>query len=199
MSSDRGRQFTSQIWSELAKMLGIQLHFTTAYHRQANGIVERFHRHLKAALRARLTGPDWTDELPWVLLGIRTQPKDDLRASSAELVYGTPLALPGEFVEAGCNRTSDNFLNVLRNKVSRTAPTPTSRHGHSPSYISRDMPTCEYVFIRRDCHRTPLQRPYDGPFKVLQRNNKAFTIDVGGKAELVSIDRLKAAHLQRAS
>ena len=36
-------------------------------------IVERFHNHLKSALMARLTGPDWVAELPWVLLGIRTQ------------------------------------------------------------------------------------------------------------------------------
>ena len=28
------------------------------------------------------------DELPWVLLGLRTAPKDDLHASTAELVYG---------------------------------------------------------------------------------------------------------------
>ena len=68
--SDRGPQFTSNLWTALSTLLGAQLHRTTAYHPQANGIVERFHRQLKAALRARLTGPDWMDELPLVLLGI---------------------------------------------------------------------------------------------------------------------------------
>ena len=85
MSSDRGPQFTSQLWTSIAQLLGIQLHHTTAYHPQSNGLVERFHRHLKSALRARLTGPSWTQELPWVLLGIRTAPKD-LGCSSAEMV-----------------------------------------------------------------------------------------------------------------
>ena len=37
MSSDRGSQFTSQLWSSVAKLLGITLHHTTAYHPQANG------------------------------------------------------------------------------------------------------------------------------------------------------------------
>ena len=73
-------------------------HIRTTSYRQANGLVERFHRHLKSALRVRLTGPNWIDELPWVLLGIRTVPKEDLRTSSAELVYGAPLTVPGDFV-----------------------------------------------------------------------------------------------------
>ena len=71
--SDRGRrQFTSVLWTELSKLLGTQLHSTTAYHPQANGLVERFHRQLKASPKARLHGQDWRDELPLVLLGIRS-------------------------------------------------------------------------------------------------------------------------------
>ena len=52
---------------------------------------------MKAALRARLTGPNWVNELPWVLLGLRTTPKEDLDTSPAELVYGSPLAVPRDF------------------------------------------------------------------------------------------------------
>ena len=58
LSSDRGPQFTSQLWTSISRLLGTQLHHTTAYHPQSNGLVERFHRHLKSALRARLTGPN---------------------------------------------------------------------------------------------------------------------------------------------
>lgn len=100
ITSDRGAQFTSSLWTALSQLLGAQLHRTTAYHPQANGIVERFHRQLKAALRARLTGPAWMDELPFVLLGLRSVPKEDLGCASAELVYGTTIRLSGEFFEA---------------------------------------------------------------------------------------------------
>ncbi|XP_063848803.1 uncharacterized protein LOC135093455 [Scylla paramamosain] len=51
----------------------------------ANGMVERFHRHMKTTFKAMASGPDWMGELPWVLLGIHTALKDDLAASSAEL------------------------------------------------------------------------------------------------------------------
>ena len=99
MSSDRGSQFTSTLWNEIAHQLGVKLYHTTAYHPQSNGLVERFHRTLKAALKARLQGPSWTDELPWVLLGLRTVPKDGISSSAAELVYGTPLTVPGQFID----------------------------------------------------------------------------------------------------
>ena len=195
MTSDRGKQFTSQIWTELSKIFGTQLHYTTAYHPQANGLVERFHRQLKSSLRARLNGPDWVDELPWVLLGIRTQPKEDLQTSSAELVYGAPLTLPGEFVAEGADVTSKRFIEILRNKITHLNPTPTTRHCRTTSFIPRDQQYCEYVFVRRDAHRTPLQMLYEGPYRVLQRDEKAFTVDIGGRPELISIDRLKPARL----
>ena len=82
----------------VAGLLGTQLHRTMAHHLQSNGSVERFHRQLKFALRARLSGPNWIKELPWVLLGIRTTPKEDLGCSTAEMVYATPLVVPGDFV-----------------------------------------------------------------------------------------------------
>ncbi|GFO39908.1 transposon ty3-g Gag-Pol polyprotein [Plakobranchus ocellatus] len=78
-------------------------------------MVERFHRTLKAALKARLTGNNWVEELPWVLLGLRTAPRKiwyirqqssstvnllQFRASSPLLKlrharHGRPPALPG--------------------------------------------------------------------------------------------------------
>ena len=37
LSSDRGSQFTSDLWSAVARLLGTQLHRTTSYHPQING------------------------------------------------------------------------------------------------------------------------------------------------------------------
>ena len=54
ISTDWGRQFTSHLWQSLAKFLGSKLIYTTAYNPKANGLVERFHRVLKAALKAQL-------------------------------------------------------------------------------------------------------------------------------------------------
>ena len=199
VTSDRGPQFTSKLWSTVSRLLGIKLHHTTAYHPQANGLVERFHRHLKSSLRARLTGSNWMDALPWVLLGIRSAPKQDLGCSSAELLFGTPVTVTGNFVAATpSNLLPQDILPQLRDAVSKFLPVPTSRHCKSKSFVFPDLPDSDFVFIRRDENRPVLQKPYEGPFRVIERAVKIFTIDYGGKPNTISIDRLKAAHLDKA-
>ena len=196
ITSDRGPQFTSAMWSALAKLLGSTVTRTTAFHPQANGIVERFHRNLKDALRSRLIDDDWYDQLPWVLLGIRTAPKQDLGVSSAELVYGEVLSVPGDFLMPTTRPFNvQQQLQTLRDKVATLRPIPMSRHGSSSPSVPRALQTCKYVFLRNDSHRPPLSPPYSGPYEVLDRDKKNFVIRMGQRHERVTIDRLKPAHL----
>ncbi len=95
LTSDRGSQFESSLWDKVMSILGIRRIRTTSYHPQSNGLVERFHRQLKASLAATIRDRgDWTTTLPLALLGIRTSLKEDLGHSSAELLYGATLRLP---------------------------------------------------------------------------------------------------------
>ena len=71
------------------------IYFTTSFHPQSNGIIERFHRSLKTALCARLAGSDWFLHLPLVLLGLCSVRKEDTGFSFFEAVFGSPLTIPG--------------------------------------------------------------------------------------------------------
>ena len=57
------------------EVLGIFRTCTTAYHPATNGIVECFHRQLKASLKCYSQPDHWVEILPIVLLGIRTSLK----------------------------------------------------------------------------------------------------------------------------
>ena len=48
--SNQGSQFTSRYWTEQCQMFGIRCSTTPAYHPEANGKVERWHRTLKSTM-----------------------------------------------------------------------------------------------------------------------------------------------------
>ncbi|KAK3880962.1 hypothetical protein Pcinc_014612 [Petrolisthes cinctipes] len=64
-----------QLWTSLGKLMGTAVHHTTGYNPDANGMVECFHRTLKAALMSRCKNSTWFSQLSWVILGLRTTPK----------------------------------------------------------------------------------------------------------------------------
>ncbi|KAG8191400.1 hypothetical protein JTE90_010578 [Oedothorax gibbosus] len=160
----------------------------------ANGLVEEFHRPLKAAIKAYNTDR-WSDALPTILLGFRTTFKDTLQATTSELVYGTTIRLPGEFFEPTPSETPPNQLvEDLREHFANIRPAPTSSHGKPKVFIHPHLHRCTHVFLRTDKVCKPLQPPYEGPFKVLLRREKTFRIAIGRREVEVSLDRLKSAY-----
>lgn len=194
--TDQGRQFESALFKCLATFVGFKHRRTTAYHPACNGLIERFHRQLKAAIVAHADS-NWVDSLPLVLLGIRSAYKHDLKSTSAELVYGESLRLPGDFFQHSESQTLDvtDFVAQLRRLTNQIQPTPTSNHSKGKFFIYKDLWTCENVFLREDASHGSLQPAYRGPFKVIDRNNKTFKINVQDKIITVSINRLKPAYI----
>lgn len=197
LTTDQGSNFQSDLFRSLTKFLGVYQTRTTAYHPCSNGSVERFHRQLKSSIMAHATGR-WCEVLPTVLLGIRSSLKPDIQASTAEMVYGTSLRLPGEFF---CNSSSAaiqtrvDFLHSLRSHLRKLRPVVASNHSVQDVFIHRDMPTTSHVFVRNDCVRKPLVQPYQGPFKVISRSDKFFKLDMNGRQTTVALDRLKPAFI----
>ncbi|GFV87635.1 transposon Ty3-G Gag-Pol polyprotein [Trichonephila clavipes] len=89
---------------ELTNMMGSHRIHSASYHPQSNGMIERFHRHLKSAIIAH-EDASWTDILPIVLLGLRSAMKNDLKATSSQLVYGTTLRLPSDLISSNVSDT----------------------------------------------------------------------------------------------
>ena len=137
ITTDRGRRFESHLWRVLTELLGCHHLRTTVYHPSANGMVERFHQQLKASLKAK-TPVQWTDSLPKTLLGIRTALKHDLQCSVAELVYGSTLRLPGEFLQQSL--PVDNLASLvgrLKNAMRQLRATYVRPQPHHKVHIHR--------------------------------------------------------------
>ena len=53
-----------------------------------------------------------------------------------------------------------------------------------------------HVFVRNDAVRGPLNSPYLGPLRVLSRVKKYFKLNMNGRTEFVSDNRLKKVHFE---
>ena len=100
LPSNRGTQFTFSFWARVCEKLKISHSTTTSFHPHSNELIECFHISLKSSLRACLAGQDWVQHLPLVLLGLCKTPKENSGYAPAKAIYGTQLAVSGEFLDA---------------------------------------------------------------------------------------------------
>ena len=203
ITTDRGSQFTSEVWAQLLQTWGIRHSMTTAYHPEANGLVERLHRRLKESLMA-ICGDErdsWFSRLPMALLSLRTTLKPDIKASPAELVYGEGLAVPGDLLPsfAGDNgnlsQQRQNTLANMRLEVERLQPTQTSAHRIPHVHIPEDLQNATHVMVRRGGVNPPLTQPYQGPFRIESRTQTGVKIHIPGRGvEEIALARVKPAY-----
>jgi hypothetical protein len=113
LTSDQGHQFTSSLWAGLTKLLGVKHVQTTAFIPQSNGMVERTHGQLKAALRARLASSRWPEHLPWFVAWPVNHPEGGLRHLGGRAGVWAALALPAEFLSAA-EPPATEFLKKLQ-------------------------------------------------------------------------------------
>jgi hypothetical protein len=197
ITSDCGLQFTSNLWSQLCSMLNIAHRQTTAYHPESNGAVERLPCRLKDALHACSAAATWADELPFVLLSLRAQPREDTGLSRAESVFGALIVLPNEFLQS-----DDLAVESVIKKFQKTLDAPayslprqnssSSTSLHLVSELPAELLSAHLVWVCRGSAVLPLQPLYDGPFTVICRSGRSFSLQVGSRKEIVAVSRLKA-------
>lgn len=79
--------------------------------------------------------------------------------------------------------------------MQKLQPTDTVHHSTPRTFISKNLQHSTHVFVRNDSIRPSLTHPYDGPYLVLKRFDKFFTILIRGRQSNISVDRLKPAFI----
>jgi transposase InsO family protein len=101
--SDRGTQFTSRFWERLHEALDTQLRFSSAYHPQTNGQIERVNQILEDMLRAYALqyGRSWDKSLSYAEFSYNNSYQESLKMASFEMLYGRRCRTPLFWNEMG--------------------------------------------------------------------------------------------------
>jgi hypothetical protein len=191
ITSDRRPQFTSNLWFKLCEMLHISHRQTTAYTTLSRTV------RLKDCTAASRTpfahAATWSEKLPFVLLGLRAQPREDTGLSLAEAVFGALIVLPNEFLQ-----NEEMPVNAIIKIFSKTLHIPAvslPRHNSSaqlPDELPGSLLSAPLVWVRRGSIIPSLQPLYDSPYTVLRSGPHSFTIRVGSWDEIIAVSHLKA-------
>ncbi|CAF4811189.1 unnamed protein product, partial [Rotaria sp. Silwood2] len=94
--TDNGTHITSRMMDALIKQIGITHLYSTPYHPQTNGQVERYNSTMDAKIAAlsNLRKTDWDDQLPFVTFNYNTSIHSSTKQIPFEMMYGRSPVLP---------------------------------------------------------------------------------------------------------
>ena len=96
--SNNGRQFDNALFKDFCEHFGIQNHYSSPAHPQANGQAEIANRSLLKIIKTCLEGAKgvWPDELPGVLWAYKTTVRTPTGETPFKLAYGSEAVIPAD-------------------------------------------------------------------------------------------------------
>jgi hypothetical protein len=219
ITTDSGSQFKNNTIHEVIEKLGIYHHFTIAYSKEENAMVERANkevlRHLAAMIYETRITDDWIDFLPLIQRIINSTVHSSIGVAPAQLLFGDSIQLDrGVFlpIQKLDNSTPtdkdlatwmDKMLTKQR-KIMAMAQ-ELQRRNDKLNYTRRDkqnyteFPINSYVLVAyphtRMGQRPPIKTmtPYRGPMRVILCHDSTYLIQdlVTQKTEQVHVSLLK--------
>src|SRR3954466_2675563 len=103
INSDRGSLFTSRFWGIFQNSMGTHLSFSTTFHPQSSGQVERVNQILEDMLRSCVIsfGKNWEKSLPFAEFAYNNSFQSSLNMAPFEFLYGRRCRTPLNWSETG--------------------------------------------------------------------------------------------------
>jgi hypothetical protein len=114
--SDRGTHFKNQLVTKLMEKFQIKHLFSTPYHPQTNGLVERFNRTLCESLaKLIIHEKEWDKHISPVLFAYRTSKNATTKITPFYLTYGREAKLPVDNLSENLDTIESRLLNLIDN------------------------------------------------------------------------------------
>ncbi|EIW71197.1 hypothetical protein TREMEDRAFT_26998 [Tremella mesenterica DSM 1558] len=192
--SDRGTQFTAEIWKEICQFLGIKNLYSTAYHPQTDGQTERVNQQMEILLGmyVNYNMDNWDQLLPIAEFAYNCSPHSSHGLCPFEACYGY---VPHYDIHSHDIRSKSNKLERkwrdmgelhaavqeqvrMANEIS--AEYYNRRHKSVPEEFREGeqvLLSTKYLTTERPSRK--LEAKYVGPFKIIRRVGKnAFELDL---------------------
>nr|AXY87475.1 polymerase [Simian foamy virus] len=189
LHSDQGAAFTSATFAEWAKDKGIQLEFSTPYHPQSSGKVERKNSDIKRLLTKLMVGrpTKWYDLLPVIQLALNNSYSPSSKYTPHQLLFGVDSNTPFANSDTlDLSREEElSLLQEIRSSLHHPSAPPSSSRSWLPSVGQ---------LVQERVARPALLRPrWHKPTPVLEVLNPRTVVilDHLGNKRTVSVDNLK--------
>ncbi|KAJ1143845.1 hypothetical protein NDU88_010147 [Pleurodeles waltl] len=216
--SDRGTNFMSAYMKHLWDACGVTYKFTTPYHPQSNGLVERFNKTLKGMIGGlpEAMRRKWDVLLPCLLFAYREVPQRGVGFSPFELLYGYPVRGPLSIVKEGLENAPKtppqdvvSYMLALRNQMTRFWKEAQSNLEASQEVMKQwydqkatlvEFQPGDKVWVMEPVEPRALQDRWSGPFEIKERKGEAtYLVDLQtprNPLRVLHVNRLKA-HFER--
>lgn len=205
--TDLGTSFTSELFRQVTEICKIKSLFTTPYHPQTNGALERSHATLKEYLKSFVNDnhDDWHCYLFTAILAYNTTPHTTTQYTPYELLYGYKPSIPSSLYETTSNTTYHEYIRALqyRMRFSRQKALENiilSKENSKKQYDKTSSrvtyKTGDLVYVKHHHRlRKALSPVWKGPYKIIKMNgNYNVTLLIGRKHIKYHVNEIKPAH-----
>jgi hypothetical protein len=187
--TDNGTHFTAQVTNQLLQKLGVTHLYTTAYHPQANGQIERFNATMdgKIAALCNERRTDWDEMLQFVIFNYNTSIHATTKNTPFEMMHGRQAVLPFDQQQALVSISSNpkhtenlkNYLEKLTETARENIQKAQQQYKQRYDAHRQDLPLKmnDLVLIKTRNMRNKFDIRYEGPFKIIQQlGRKTFIV-----------------------
>ncbi|XP_064088186.1 uncharacterized protein LOC135202611 [Macrobrachium nipponense] len=216
IQSDRGSNFTSDLFVQVLKELNIKQTLSAAYHPESQGALERWHQTFKSMLRKFCVESqlEWDEGIDFLLFAIREVPHESLGFSPYEMLFGRSVRGPLSVIKeewlntpSESSQTIQQYMNKLKSTLMQVRKIAGEKLRDQQILMKRNYDKAckvrkfkpnDLVLAYLPVPGSPLKAKFCGPYPIIKNvNNNTYIIKTPDRrkpTQIIHVNLLKAYH-----